>query len=336
MSLLAALLLAATASAAILDRVAAVINGDVVTLSEVYELGNDFIESRASSPAARRDAELEVLESLILSRLISQEIERLSLDVSEVELDRTIDDIAGRNGLTREQLKREVERSGLPWSEYRAELKDDLRQIRFNQAIIQPRITVNDDELKDAYRRLLASVERPEIVELGAIFMAPPPSPPPGFDVNSLPPEDRETAREQLALLEQDHKAFQAKVAELQGRLAAGEDFATLAAAYDQGPDGEQGGRMGVYRQGELLAALNEPAFRLAVGASSGPVQTDQGVFILHVFDRYPEEPPPFEDVREQLMEQVYSDRIDEETDLWFQQTRRRSSVLIKLEDIEG
>lgn len=309
--LLGALLLSSLSLAAIVDRVAAVVNGDVITLSEVYELGGpNFIEPRSTTDAARRDAELEVLDSLILRRLISQEVSRLGLDVTDVELDRTVDDISGRNGMTREQLRREIEKTGLPWSEYRSELKEELRMAKFNQAIIQPRITVNEDELKDAYRRLLASTDLPEIADLGAIFMAKPPA--------DAPPD-----------------ALQQRIDDLNARHAAGEDFAALAAEFDQGPYGAAGGKMGSYREGELMPMLNDPAFALGVGELSAPIETSQGLFFLYVFDRYPESPPEFEAVRTNLMDKVYAERIDEETDTWFQQTRRRSSIQIKLEELD-
>jgi peptidyl-prolyl cis-trans isomerase SurA len=317
-------ILGAVALADVADRVAAVVNGDVITLSEVYELGGpSFIDPRATSDATRREAELEVLDSLVLRRLISQEIERLGLDVTNVELDRTVDDIAGRNGMTREQLRREIDRTGLPWSEYRKELKEELRMAKFNQAIIQPRITVNDDELKDAYRRLIASADLPEIAELGAIFMAPPAAP--GADATA----------QQLRAHGVEQASFDSRLAQLQERAAAGEDFATLAAEFDQGPYGANGGKMGVYREGELMPALNDPAFDIAVQTLTPPIETPQGLFFLYIFERKPESPPPFEEVRNNLMEQVYSERIDEETDIWFQQTRRRSAIQIKLEALE-
>jgi peptidyl-prolyl cis-trans isomerase SurA len=329
------LLLAATSWAGVVDRVAAVVNGDVITLSEVYEIGEDFIEQRAAEgpdPALRRDGELEVLDSLILRRLISQEIEQLGLDVTEVELNRSIDDIAQRNGLSREQLQDEVERSGLPWSEYRGELKENLRQMKFNQAVMQPRITVNEDELKDAFRRMISAAELPDVVELGAIFLSAPPVPP-EFDLATLPRESRPEAQRLIREAELAAAQQAEKIAAIQERIMGGEDFAELSALADEGPYGAQGGRMGTYRQGELVATLDEPAFALEVGQLSAPIVTGQGTFLLYIFDRYPEEPPPFEEVRDRLFEQVYSERIEDETEIWYQQSRRKSAVLIKLEE---
>ena len=329
------LLLIASSWAGVVDRVAAVVNSDVITLSEVYDLGGEFIEQRAAEgpdPALRREGELEVLDSLILRRLISQEIERLGLDVTEVELNRAIDDIAQRNGLAREQLELEIERTGLPWSEYRAELKENLRQMKFNQAVMQPRITVNEDELKDAFRRLVNAAELPDVVELGAIFLAAPPLPP-EVDLATLPPETRAEARRMIRAAETAAVQQAEKIAAIQERIAAGESFSEIAALADEGLYGAAGGKMGTYKQGELVATLDGPAFALEIGQLSEPIVTGQGTFLLYVFDRYPEEPPPFEEVRDQLFEQVYSERIEEETEIWYQQSRRKSAVLIKLED---
>ena len=140
---LVAAILSGSAEAAVVDRVAAVVNDDVIVLSEVYDLGSDYIEQKTTAgggtPASRRLAELEVVESLIQRRLISQEITRLGLDVTDLEMDRTIDDIASRNGMDRDTLRVEVEKTGIPWIEYKSELRENLRQMKFDEAVIKPR-----------------------------------------------------------------------------------------------------------------------------------------------------------------------------------------------------
>ena len=44
------LVLALTGLGALVDRIAAVVNDEVITLSEVYELGGEFIENRVQVP----------------------------------------------------------------------------------------------------------------------------------------------------------------------------------------------------------------------------------------------------------------------------------------------
>jgi peptidyl-prolyl cis-trans isomerase SurA len=299
--------------AEVTDRIAAVVNDEVITLSDIYDLGGDFIEEQAGArPELRRGLELEVLDALILRSLIAQEIERLGLSVTEVELDRTIDDIAGRNGLDRDSLKQEVERGGLPWDNYLEELRENIRQMKFSQAVIRPRIAVNEDELKDAYLRMTSSMDLPQQAQLGAIFLA-------------LDPAGGEEA--QAVLLERSLVARQ--------RVVDGEDFATVSAELDEGPYGSQGGTMGLYSQGELVTSLDGPAFSTPIGEISEPIVTAQGIFLLYIFDRHASDIAPFEEVRDQLLNQVYADRIDLETDLWYEQARRKAALSIKLSAAE-
>ena len=60
-----------SSQAATTDRIAAVVNDDVIVLSEVYELGADYISEAALTPDARREAEISVLD-LILRSLVSR------------------------------------------------------------------------------------------------------------------------------------------------------------------------------------------------------------------------------------------------------------------------
>lgn len=311
---LAAIVLSvATADAGVVDRVAAVVNDDVIVLSEVYDLGADYIEQKTvaggGTPAARRLAELEVVESLVQRRLISQEITRLGLDVTDLEMDRTIDDIASRNGMDRDTLKAEVEKTGLPWAEYKLELRENLRQMKFNEAVIRPRIAVDEDELLDAYKRLVNSADRPMVAELGAIFL-------------SVPSDATDEQRAMVRATARTTKA----------RIDGGEDFAKVAAEVDQGPYGAQGGKMGSYKQGELVGTLDEVAFSLTTGQTSEPIDTPQGVFLLHAFSVAQEGAAAFDDVRDKLFDQVYSERIESEVDQWYNGARRQAAVLIKLE----
>lgn len=302
-----------SAQAAVVDRVAAVVDNEVLTLSEIYDLGGDYISQAIDSSGAgasqRRELELEVLDTLILRRLVSQEMVRLGMDVTEEELDGSISDIAQRNGMERDTLRREVEAQGLPWDSYREEIRENLRQSKFNSYVIQPRISVNEDELEDAYRRLFAARDQPRIVDLGAIFFKVPPGAEP--DVLAEVVTRAEAARD---------------------RVRSGTAFSVVSAAVDEGGFGANGGRMGTYEEGQLQAEMESVAFSLPMGEVSDPVVTPRGVFVFTVFDARRQEPPPMDSVRDQLLDQVYSGRIEEETDQWYRQARRRSAVEIKLE----
>jgi len=293
--------------------VAAVVDDEVVSLSEVYQLGRTFIEERtraeSGTASARRAAELEVLDSIIRRRLITQYLQSLQVDVTDTDVERAIDDVARRHGVERDALRTEVERSGVTWGGYRDEIREALRDQAFGQ-VIRGRVVENEDQIRDAYRRMQTEAELPLVVDLGAIFLS--------YGVTD------------------ETSAVLAQAAAIRQRVADGESFADLSAAFDQGPYGANGGTMGVYRQGELVELLDGPAFSTAVGEVSAPIPTDQGVFLLEVRKREQDALRPYEEVREEIAARIYQGQIEREKDAWYQQQRRQTAVEIRLEEPKG
>ena len=301
---------AAPRALVVVDRVAASVNDEVITLSEIYDFGGDYIEAQAKTggqdaAAARRRAEREVLDRLIERILVEQEIAALQLTVTEQELDRTIDDIARRNGLDRAGLRREIERSGMSWDSYRTQLQGDLQQMKFAQAILRPRVNITEDEVRDAYNRLGQTA--PQLVRLQAIFLAFPADP----------------AQREATLA-------RAQALQTQAAGMTTEQFAALSRERDEAGFGAQGGEMGRFGKGELLPALDSAVHGLSAGAISAPVVLDQGVFILRVVG-FEAATQDLDAVREQLMEQLFEARMTEEQARWLEQARARASIRVLL-----
>ena len=291
------------AHAAIVDRIAAVVDGEVITLSQVYELGGPYIES---SPD-RRAAELEVLDALIERALVSQEIDALGLSVTREELDRTVDDVARQNVLTRDQLRIEVEKSGIAWSIYKDELEQSLSEMKFQQMVILPRVAVTEDEVKDLYNRRvrkLAGKRR----ELHAILIPFPPGASPG--------EKAAVAESALAITE----AF-----------SAGTAWPQLVAEHPESVLYSQGGKLGEFERGEAIAEIDAVAFDLAVGAISAPLELPTGFAVVYVADETEAEAPALELVYADLEFELQQEKAAEELALWVQQARRRAVVEVML-----
>src|SRR5687768_1902338 len=102
------LLAALTARAAVVDRVAAVVEDQVIMLSQVYELGAEFIAEKCGAPSGPcvDEAELEVLDALIKRALVREELERLDMQVTGTDVDQAIDRILEQYGLEDRQTLR--------------------------------------------------------------------------------------------------------------------------------------------------------------------------------------------------------------------------------------
>lgn len=105
---------------------------------------------------------------------------------------------------------------------------------------------------------------------------------------------------------DESDEAFAQRIADTRSRLAAGTDFAEVASdASDDIGSSAFGGDLG-YTAGESFPAEMEQAIaELEVDAVSQPVETEAGVHIIKVTERREGEPPPMEEMREQLEEEL-------------------------------
>ena len=293
----------------LVDRVAAIVEGEVITLSEVYDLGAEYIEGRAAGGVQlRRQAELEVLEELIDRALVDQEVDRLGLAVTSDELDRAIDDVARQNGINRARLQHEVERSGMDWNNYRDEIEQQLQFMKFNQTVIMPRVNIPDVELESAYKLRYVDGVGDGPRQLQAIFL----------------PWSEETSTEARAELAQ-------RATGLKSRLDGGEDWLVVAADVPESPYLALQTEFGNFKPGELLPGLDAAAFAIEVGQVTDPVATSGGIFLLKVVAQLPAAIPAFEEVEEQLLFELQAVKGEEELSLWATQARRRSSIEVQL-----
>jgi parvulin-like peptidyl-prolyl isomerase len=69
---------------------------------------------------------------------------------------------------------------------------------------------------------------------------------------------------------------------EIETALGQGGDFAALAREHSDCPSSRQGGDLGNFGRGMMVAAFEEAAFGLDVGQTSGVVETPFGYHLIH------------------------------------------------------
>lgn len=100
--------------------------------------------------------------------------------------------------------------------------------------------------------------------------------------------------------------------AAVMARIAAGEAFADLAreVSTDMG-SGANGGDLGWFGQGMMVAPFEEAVMSLEVGAMSDPIQTQFGWHIIVLNDTREQAAPALEEVRSELENEVRNSAIE-------------------------
>lgn len=130
-------------AAEVVDRVAAVVGNEIITLSDIRNYSQErSLEGRLVG----RDAK-DPLEALIRERLLKQEMERLGLSATDGEVDSAVKEVVARNGISLEVLKGELAKKGTSFAQYKKDLGDQIRRMKFMGQVIFPRIKISDEEI---------------------------------------------------------------------------------------------------------------------------------------------------------------------------------------------
>jgi peptidyl-prolyl cis-trans isomerase SurA len=307
--------IAAMASAATVDRLAAVVDDHPIALSEIYDLGGPFVDQRCGAATdggrCRRQAELEVLDALIQRALMNGELTRLGLDVKSEEIERSIERVAAQYGLPdAKALRAEVEKSGTTWEDYKVQLGDQLREMKFQEQVIRPRVSITEAEVRALYSTLVGQTGAATEREIEAFAV-------------SVPAETTAEGRAALAR----------HLSEVIAEINAGRtDWLTTVKARDMGPYAARDGKMGTFKAGELQPALEAAVSTLQPGQVGQPVDLGAVLVVPKLVSQRSDAVEPFEKVEPQLRQKVYEQKGDDEVAQWYQQARRRAAVQILLE----
>jgi peptidyl-prolyl cis-trans isomerase SurA len=298
----------------IVERIVAVVNNDVITLSELEEAGKRLFEQvqQSSLPAEREEklqkARREVLDQLIENKLLEQEVKNRKVEVAERDVDAAVQQIMQQNQASENELKEMLAKEGITLSIYRRRIHDELVKMRLINREIKSKIVIKEEDLRKNYQDNLAKFTDPAEVKVQQVFLV----------IPQLATEERVASirKEALSILERARK---------------GEDFAELAGKYSQGPEAREGGVLGFFKHNELRPELEESAFKLRIGEVSGVIKTPEGFHILRVLERKGGEPKPFAEVESQIRDELMQAESEKQFQEWMKALKKKAYIEIRL-----
>jgi peptidyl-prolyl cis-trans isomerase SurA len=310
---LALALAAAPARAVVIDGIAAVVNGEVITLLELEKAGRAPLEERLrNAPAAdqerlRRQVLGAVLDQLILTRIQVQRARQLGIQVSAAEVDAAIAAFRQDNRMSEETLGRLLQEQGLTEEEHRRTVENQLRFSRLAQREVRAKVTATDEEIAAYFNEHRQEWSRPEKLRFRHLLV----------------PLPAQSSAEEI-------EAARAKANALYIRARAGEDFAALVRAETPGAKPDADPISGEIARGELFPALDETVFALPAGGVGKPVQSPAGFHLVQVVDKTPAFEPKLDEVRASIEQKIGDRKARERYDGWLRQLRADAIVEIR------
>ncbi|MFJ7931735.1 peptidylprolyl isomerase [Peribacillus sp. NPDC096448] len=262
------------------DKTMASIDGEKINKDELYD-------------ALVAGYGADTLDLLITNKLVELEAEKAGIKIKDEEIQKEIDVMAESYG-DEKSLEEQLEASGSSMDA----LKKDIVVYLQTKKLVEPRITVTDDEISTYFEDNKDTFAQAEQVEASHILV-----------------EDEKTAK---------------KVAK---ELAAGGDFAKLAAEYSTDTEtADNGGSLGYFGKGDMVEEFEDVAFDLDINKVSDPVKSEYGYHIIKVTGKKEAKKANLEDSKDVIKETLLSERLQEEYPVWLAEVKKDHEITNKLE----
>jgi parvulin-like peptidyl-prolyl isomerase len=296
----------------VVDAIVAIVNEDIITLSqykEQYELSDRLLRSRLQGEEyskAVKQLKAQMLDGMITDLLLLQEANKLGLNVSE-QLNMYIENMKKDAGITTDQqLIRAMAQEGIDFEKWKKQQEDVIKKqnVIFNE--VGRSIVIDDARIVGYYNMNNEEFTDPPEVSLKAIT---------------------------ISLESNTEEAAEAKKKEIDEKIAAGEEFSALSTQFSEGPEKDSQGDLGSFKKGELLQDMQDAVDKINVGDTTPWLKIGNSWILLKLEDRKDSRLRSFEDVREEIREKLYSEREQEGLQTYLVDLKKRSYIKILIEN---
>lgn len=291
----------------VVEEIVAIVNGDVITLSEYREQFNSTVQMlRAQLSGEEYFKEYErlkdsLLDMMITDLLLIQKAREQNLNVKE-QLKATIEKIKADNNLSSdEELIRAMNAQGIDYNVWVKELEENLMRQAVIYVEVDRNIVLDDSEIVSYYKKKPEEFVVPPEYRIRAIYLS--------------------TATNPDYLLEEKKNAISEK-------LKGGSTFEDLVAEYSEGPK-ENGGDLGFFKRGELDKAIEQGVEKLKPGEVSSWIQARNGWYLIKLEEKKESYQKTFDQARSEIEQKLYAQKREQKINEYVKKLKEESFVKI-------
>jgi peptidyl-prolyl cis-trans isomerase SurA len=294
------------------EAIVAIVNDDVITLFEYkseHESLYQFLRSQLQGEEFSKQYEAqkkELLERMITERLLLQEAGKSNINVNE-QLRMYIDNIKTQYNIgSDEELRRQMAQQGVDFEVWRRQQEKALLQQAVIFSEVGRNIVIDETDVVNYFDQHPDEFTDPTEYKLRAIS---------------------------ISSEEKNDDEVRTKIQEIDEKLAAGEDMATLASQYSEGPEKESQGDLGTFKQGELAGPLQNAVENLEAGDMTSWIQMPNGWYRIKLEEKKESRLKPFEEVKSEIENKLYNQEQQKKIQEYVEELKKRSYIKILIPD---
>ncbi len=291
--------------AKIVDRIVAVVDGQVITLSALEEFlgARQARMGKGNSGGNIKKVRRQALEQLIERKILLQEAGDRKIKIRAERVDRRLEAIRKRFASEKE-FRQALRKENLTETDLRKRIKEDLMISVLMDREVRSKVRVGKEEIKQFYEKNKTMFKEPGEVELGHIFIK---------------------VKKGATWEEAGQKGK-----DILKQLREGADFSLLAKKYSDGPNAKKGGKLGFLRLGELNPEFEQAVSGLKVGEISALIKMGDGFHIIKLEGRKDARQMELSEVKSRIESLIFANKAEKRYREWIKELKKKHYIEIK------
>ena len=251
----------------ILDQAIVIIENDVITQTE-YQKKLRFILNQYQLTGSQPPQDMEafykqVLDNMIQKRLQIQFARKAGLEIKEWMIDKSMENMAKRANLSLIDFREKIIESGVDYSVYRENLKEDLITREIQRRVISQRIKISEKEIDEFIEHQSHVFKENNEYKISLVLVS---------------------VKETPSINEKN--AAKSKIKMVKEKFLSGENFASLARMYSDSGNALDGGDLGWRKISEVPEIFLSSLENMDKGEISEIIETLNGFYVFFLEDK--------------------------------------------------
>ena len=293
----------------VIDGMAAVVNGEVITFSQVRALSAPqermLRQQYTGQDLAKKMTEVRqlALQDLIDRRLVIQAFKKESYEIPDHIVDQRVNQIIRESfGGDRNTFVKTLEAQNYTLGEFKQKEMEKIIVGAMKSHNVKTNQIISPVKIEDYYRKHRDEFTSKEQIKLRMIMIS-------GHQDTASAPAQKELAEEVL------------------GKLAAGAEFEQMAQMYSEDSTKDNGGDWGWIERKTLAEPLEKFAFNMPIGRISNIFNYAGNYYILKVEDKHGGNTKSLAEVRSDIEKKLVEEEAQQIQERWLASLREKAYI---------